>query len=111
MIEVVGLLGIMVGLIQIVIALLGLGDLTRYISESVILGFMAGAGLLVALTQMQNLLGLKDVPTQEHYLLSRLWHTWTQEAPIDRRAGNWPGDACAGGRPPSSEPPPEGALS
>src|SRR5436305_10376261 len=58
-IQVIGLLGIMVGLIQILIALLGLGDLTRYISESVILGFMAGAGLLVAVTQVQNLLGLK----------------------------------------------------
>ena len=37
-----------VGAFQVVIALFKLGDLTRYISESVILGFMAGAGLLVA---------------------------------------------------------------
>jgi len=30
------------------------GDLTRYISESVILGFMLGAGVLVALSQCRR---------------------------------------------------------
>jgi SulP family sulfate permease len=82
-IQVIGLLCIMVGLIQILIALLGLGDLTRYISESVILGFMAGAGLLVALTQVQNFLGLKVAGPTEHYLPYRLWKTWTDGGPID----------------------------
>ncbi len=37
------LLAIIVGIIQILIAVFKLGDLTRYVSESVILGFMAGA--------------------------------------------------------------------
>src|SRR5580658_4686230 len=46
------LLGIMIGAIQICIAVLRLGDLTRYVSESVILGFMAGAGVLIALGQI-----------------------------------------------------------
>src|ERR1700722_18229974 len=46
------LLGIMVGAIQILIAVFKLGDLTRYISESVVLGFMADAGFLVGLTQL-----------------------------------------------------------
>src|SRR6202161_3755498 len=36
------LLGIMIGCIQILIAIFKLGDLTRYISESVVIGFMAG---------------------------------------------------------------------
>src|SRR5208283_5049180 len=45
------LLAIMVGVLQILVAIFKLGDLTRYISESVLLGFMAGAGLLVALSQ------------------------------------------------------------
>ncbi len=85
-IQIVGMLAIMVGMIQILIALLGLGDLTRYISESVILGFMAGAGLLVALTQIHNLLGLKPVGGDISYLPYRLWKTWTQDAPIDRQA-------------------------
>src|SRR5207253_9399736 len=47
--QAVFLLAILVALIQITIALLKLGDLTRYVSESVILGFMAGAGILLAL--------------------------------------------------------------
>jgi SulP family sulfate permease len=81
--QVVALLAVLVGLIQIIIALLRLGDLTRYISESVILGFMAGAGLLVALTQVQNLLGLKSLGTGEDHLLRRLWLTWTQGGPVN----------------------------
>jgi SulP family sulfate permease len=80
--QVVCVLGVLVGLIQIAIALLKLGDLTRYVSESVILGFMAGAGLLVALTQVQNLLGLKAVGSGQDHLLRRLWLTWTQGGPV-----------------------------
>src|SRR3984957_3414786 len=52
------LLGVMVGVTQILISVFKLGDLTRYISESVVLGFMAGAGLLVALGQVGNFLGV-----------------------------------------------------
>src|SRR5579862_8581919 len=54
------LLGIMIGCIQILIAVFKLGDLTRYISESVVIGFMAGAGTLVAITQIGNLTGMQD---------------------------------------------------
>ena len=50
-VEATFLLAAMVGIIQILIAVFKLGDLTRYISESVVLGFMAGAGFLVGLTQ------------------------------------------------------------
>ena len=52
--EAMFLLAVMVGVIQIAIALFKLGDLTRYISESVVLGFMAGAGVLIALSQVAN---------------------------------------------------------
>jgi sulfate permease, SulP family len=51
------LLGVMVGIMQIGIAVFRLGDLTRYISESVILGFMAGAAVLLAVGQIGNALG------------------------------------------------------
>src|SRR5271156_1129226 len=50
------LLGIMVGCIQILVAIFKLGDLTRFISESVVLGFMAGAGFLVVIGQIGNFL-------------------------------------------------------
>jgi SulP family sulfate permease len=81
--QIVCVLGVLVGLIQITIALLRLGDLTRYVSESVILGFMAGAGLLVALSQVQSLLGLRSVGGGELHLLHRLWLTWTQGGPVN----------------------------
>src|SRR5262245_62204264 len=38
--QMVALLAVLVGLIQVLIAILKLGDLTRYVSESVVLGFM-----------------------------------------------------------------------
>jgi len=71
------LLGIMVGVIQILIAVFKLGDLTRYISESVVLGFMAGAGFLVALGQVGNLLGLRDRGNGHMHVLYRFWLTVT----------------------------------
>ena len=48
-----------IGIMQIGISLFRLGDLTRYISHSVIVGFTAGASALLVLDQAKNLLGLK----------------------------------------------------
>jgi sulfate permease, SulP family len=84
--EAVFLLTMMVGTIQIAIALFKLGDLTRYISESVVLGFMAGAGCLIALSQVGNLLGLQQQGSGNHHLLYRLWLTLTEGGPINFRA-------------------------
>ncbi len=69
------LLGIMVGCIQILVAVFKLGDLTRYISESVVIGFMAGAGTLVAITQIGNLTGMPDRGTGLQHVLYRIWLT------------------------------------
>src|ERR1700691_1722892 len=80
------LLGIMVGIIQIVVALLKLGDLTRYISESVIIGFMAGASVLIALGQVGNFLGLGNVGNGHQSVLYRLWLTLTQGGPVNFHA-------------------------
>jgi sulfate permease, SulP family len=71
------LLGIMIGTIQILIAVFKLGDLTRYISESVVIGFMAGAGALVGLSQLGNLTGLRDRGTGQQHVLYRIWLTLT----------------------------------
>ena len=75
--QAVVLLALMVGALQIIIALLRLGDLTRYVSESVVLGFMAGAGCMVALTQIPNLLGLPQVGDGHQHTLVRLYETLT----------------------------------
>jgi SulP family sulfate permease len=72
------LLGVMVGVTQIFIAVFKLGDLTRYISESVVLGFMAGAGLLVAIGQVGNFLGVGKTGGSGHSVLVHLWETVTQ---------------------------------
>jgi len=80
------LLAVMAGGIQIVVAVFRLGDLTRYISESVVIGFMAGAGFLIALSQVGNLLGLKELGTGDKHILLRLWLTLSQDAAINPRA-------------------------
>jgi len=62
--EALFLLGIAAGIVQILIGMSRLGDLTRYVSESVILGFMAGAGLLIGVGQVVNFLGTSDKGAQ-----------------------------------------------
>lgn len=84
--EAMFLLGAMVGAIQILIATARLGDLTRYISESVILGFMSAAALLLAIGQLSNALGVKDKGTGAQHILHRLWLTLTTGDPINARA-------------------------
>jgi sulfate permease, SulP family len=73
--EALFLLGVLVGAIQILIAVFKLGDLTRYVSESVIIGFMAGASFLLAIGQIGNALGLHDKGTGDMQVLHRLWLT------------------------------------
>jgi SulP family sulfate permease len=80
------LLAVLAGGIQILVAVFRLGDLTRYISESVVIGFMAGAGLLIGLTQIGNLLGLKDSGSGDKPVLWRLWLTLSQGGPVNFRA-------------------------
>jgi sulfate permease, SulP family len=80
------LLGVMIGAIQIAIGVFRLGDLTRYISESVILGFMSAAAALLAIGQIGTALGLRERGTGAQHLLHRLWLTLTQGGPVNLRA-------------------------
>jgi SulP family sulfate permease len=80
------LLGIIVGVIQTLIAVFKLGDLTRYVSESVILGFMAGAGLLVGIGQVGNFLGAAKKGTGDQSALVQLWETLTKGGPFSPNA-------------------------
>src|SRR5471032_2384478 len=84
--EAMFLLGVMVGSIQILIAVFRLGDLTRYISESVILGFMSAAALLLAVGQVGNALGVRDKGTGAQHVLYRLWLTLTEGDPVNLKA-------------------------
>lgn len=77
-IEVAILLAFLMGAIQVSISLLRLGDLTRYVSHSVIVGFTAGASVLLLLDQTKNLLGLVAVGGPHDHFLHRFWLTLTQ---------------------------------
>jgi SulP family sulfate permease len=54
----VGFMAIMVGLFQLVMGLVHLGVLVNFVSHSVIVGFSAGAGILIAVKQIPHLFGL-----------------------------------------------------
>ncbi len=80
------MLGLMIGIIQTGITLLRLGDLTRFISHAVIVGFTAGASALLVLDQLKNLLGLKAQGQSGDHFIKRFWltlwdgggvHVWT----------------------------------
>ncbi|WP_020179764.1 SulP family inorganic anion transporter [Methylopila sp. M107] len=90
--EAMFLLAIMIGVIQIAVAVTKLGDITRYISESVVTGFIVGAATLTIIGQVANALGVKAQGTGHDHILYRLYKTLTQDAPI-----NWKAVAISGG--------------
>lgn len=58
LIEIVFLLTFMTGLIQLAFGLLKMGGIVRYVSNSVVVGFTAGAGILIAVNQLKNIMGV-----------------------------------------------------
>jgi SulP family sulfate permease len=71
-------LALLVGVIQTGITILRLGDLTRYISHAVIVGFTLGASVLLVLDQLKNFLGLKAQGESTAPFLKRFWLTMTE---------------------------------
>lgn len=80
------LLSVLVGAFQIIIAVFKLGNLTRYISESVIIGFMAAAAFLLAIGQLGNALGVKDKGNGHMQVLRRVYLTLFHGDHINYRA-------------------------
>lgn len=58
-------MAIMVGVLCIVFGFAGFGMLVNFASRSVLLGFTAGAGVLIAVGQLRNLLNI-DIPRTPH---------------------------------------------
>jgi len=56
----------MVGVIQLAMGLARLGTLVNFISHSVIIGFTAGAAILIAANQLKNFFGI-DIPRGAHF--------------------------------------------
>jgi len=54
-----GMLALMVGAFQLILGLARLGLLVNFVSHSVVIGFAAGAGVLIALRQIPSLLGIQ----------------------------------------------------
>lgn len=59
-------LTLLVGVIQLAMGLVRLGALVNFISHTVILGFTAGAAILIASSQLKHFLGL-EVPRSAHF--------------------------------------------
>lgn len=75
-------MAVLIGLIQILISLARLGDLTRYISHSVIVGFTAGASVLLVLDQLKNLLGQRAVGDVHDHFLVRFVRSLAEGGPV-----------------------------
>ena len=56
--EAILLLSFLSGCIQVGFGLFRLGNIVRYVSSSVVVGFTAGAGVLIAVNQFHNVLGI-----------------------------------------------------
>ena len=68
---VVTMLTLLVGIIQIAFGLLRVGNLSQFVSRSVLVGFTSGAGLLIAINQLPTVLGL-HLPPARHFL-TQIW--------------------------------------
>lgn len=84
--EAMFLLTVLMGIVQIVIGVTRLGDVTRYISESVVTGFIAGAGFLTIIGQIASALGVKSQGTGDQHVLERLYLTLVQPGPFNYKA-------------------------
>lgn len=58
-------LALFVGIIQMMLGLARLGSLVNFVSHSVMIGFVSGAAILIALSQIRHVLGL-ELPRPEH---------------------------------------------
>ncbi len=75
----------LIGIIQTGITLLRLGDLSRFISHAVIVGFTVGASVLLVLDQLKNVLGLKSQGSHHDHFLTRFYLTMVEGGSV-----HWP---------------------
>ncbi|HZZ77427.1 MAG TPA: SulP family inorganic anion transporter [Gemmataceae bacterium] len=80
------LMAFLVGVFQTCITLFRLGDLTRFISNSVIVGFTLGAAILLALGQLRSFLGLPMGGASDDHFLVRFVLTMSRLDLVNIRA-------------------------
>ncbi|MDQ7008771.1 MAG: SulP family inorganic anion transporter [Candidatus Gracilibacteria bacterium] len=62
----VALLAIMIGIMQVIMGFLKLGNIFNFLSHSVILGFLNAAAIIIGFTQVKYILGV-DLESTEHF--------------------------------------------
>jgi len=82
-VEAIILLTLLIGCVQLAIALFRFGDLSRYISHSVIVGFTLGAAVLIILDQTKNLIGTHYLADPHEHFITRFWGSITAGGPAD----------------------------
>jgi SulP family sulfate permease len=55
-------LGAMIGFIQLLAGLLNFGEITKFISRSVVVGYSTGIGVLLIASQLHNIIGFSEDP-------------------------------------------------
>ncbi len=71
---VVGLLSVLVGIMRLVLGLLRLGFIVNFVSDAVMVGFTAGAGMLIITNQLSGLLGIEaQASAQFGQTVRNLW--------------------------------------
>ncbi len=72
------MMALMIGVIQTAIALFRFGDLSRFISHAVIIGFTLGASVLLLLDQLKVILGMQGKGGHHDHFLLRFYRTMTE---------------------------------
>lgn len=91
-IEAAILMALMIGLLQLCVALLRLGDFSRFISHAVIVGFTIGASIILILEQFKNAVGLSAKGDIHEHVLKRFYMSIAEGGPV-----HWPTTAVTTG--------------
>lgn len=59
--ELAGYLALLIGAVQLLAGLLNFGEVTKFISRSVVIAYSAAIGIILAVSQLQHLLGVSGV--------------------------------------------------
>ncbi|MEZ4358027.1 MAG: SulP family inorganic anion transporter [Eubacteriales bacterium] len=72
--QILCLMTLIVGIIQILFSVFKIGKLLDFVSHSVMLGFTTGAGLLIGLSQLNSWFGITIANSNEMMPYEKLWH-------------------------------------
>lgn len=68
-------LSLLSGLLQLAFGLFRMGAVVKYISNSVVMGFTTGAGILIVFNQLRDFLGINLARNSDAHVIAALWET------------------------------------